>query len=154
MDSTFSDFRLSELSPCIDAGTHDQELAYNNNQDTLFIPVLNYSGSNPDMGAYEFGDPTRILAGNYIPKSYQLHQNYPNPFNPQTTIGFTLSKRQYVRIDVFNVLGQPVDVLVNEFMDGGYHEVTFNGSGLASGIYYYRLSGGKFSIVKKMMLVR
>jgi parallel beta-helix repeat protein len=153
-DSGFYDFRLTGESPCIDAGIDDKILIYNNQQDTLYIPELNFVGMNPDMGAFESGDPTRIVASRITARSYQLHQNYPNPFNPITTIGFTIPKRQHILLEVFNVLGQPVTTLVNEYMEAGYHEVLFSGDELASGVYYYRISAGKFINVKKMLLVR
>jgi hypothetical protein len=153
-DSGFYDFRLTEASPCIDAAIDDEILIYNNQQDTLYIPELNFVGMNPDMGAFEYGDPTRIASSRITARSYQLHQNYPNPFNPVTTISFTIPSRQHIRLEVYNVLGQPVTTLVDEYREAGYHEVLFSGEELATGVYYYRISAGKYINVKKMLLVR
>jgi parallel beta-helix repeat protein len=154
IDADFNDFRLTENSPCIDAGIQDKILIYNNGQDSLNIPILNFIGEHPDMGMFEYGDPTSISASKFITMNYQLHQNYPNPFNPQTTIGFTIPERQFVRLEIFNVLGQPVEVLINGSRDSGNHEVVFDGTRLASGIYYYRITAGQYNSIKKMLLVR
>jgi len=153
-DSGSYDFRLTGESPCIDAGIDDKILIYNNQQDTMYIPQLSFIGINPDMGSYEYGDPTRIVTSGETARSYQLHQNYPNPFNPVTTIGFNIPKRQHILLEVYNVLGQPVTTLINEDKEAGYHEVLFSGDELATGVYYYRISAGKYINVKKMLLVR
>jgi hypothetical protein len=145
---------LTGESPCIDAGSDDNILIYNSQQDTMYIPQLRFLGLNPDMGAFEYGDPTRIATSGNTARSYQLHQNYPNPFNPITTIGFTIPNRQYIQLEVFNVLGQPVTTLINEYREAGYHEVLFDGDELATGVYYYRISAGKYVNVKKMLLVK
>ena len=154
IDTDFNDFRLTENSPCIDAGIQDKNLIYNNGQDSLNIPILSFIGEHPDMGVFEYGDPTSISTLKFNTMNYQLQQNYPNPFNPQTTIGFTIPERQFVRLEIFNVLGQPVEVLINGSRDSGYHEVIFDGTHLASGIYYFRITAGQYNAVKKMLLVR
>ena len=88
------------------------------------------------------------------PKSYSLDQNYPNPFNPTTIIRYDLPKRSFVTLEVFNVLGQRVATLINSAQDPGIHEVAFNGTNLASGVYFYKLSSGNFTKVNKMVLVK
>jgi len=75
-----------------------------------------------------------------IPNSYMLFQNYPNPFNPSTTIRYGLPRKSVVKLSVFNTLGQQVAVLVSGELDAGFHEVQFDGSALASGVYLYRLN--------------
>ncbi len=74
-----------------------------------------------------------------LPTEYALSQNYPNPFNPSTTIKFGLPKSSEVRLSVYDVLGRQVSMLVNGKRDAGYHEVKFDGSGLSSGVYFYRM---------------
>ena len=89
-----------------------------------------------------------------IPLGAQLLQNYPNPFNPSTTIRYRLPSRSHVTITVFNTLGQQVATLIQGEMDAGYHEVQFDSSRLASGIYIYRLTAGNYSVSRKMALTR
>ena len=88
------------------------------------------------------------------PGSYGLSQNYPNPFNPSTTIRFALPQRSHATLVVFNMLGEKVAELVNGEIDGGYHEVRFDGTGLASGVYFYRLEAGNDILTKKFTLIR
>ena len=99
---------------------------------------------------YEPGD----VAGNEIPKKFELMQNYPNPFNPTTVIKYALPKDAHVSLKVYNVLGQEVATLVDKNVDAGYHEVNFDASQLSSGIYIYRIEAGKYVAVKKMMLLK
>ena len=96
-----------------------------------------------------------IVAGNQqVPKEYALHQNYPNPFNPVTTIQYDLPKNSFVRITVFDVTGKEVEILVNEFMTAGYHEISFSAQNLASGAYFYKMEAGTFVTQKKMVIVK
>jgi hypothetical protein len=85
---------------------------------------------------------------------YQLYQNYPNPFNPVTNINFYLPERSYVKLTVFNLLGLQVAQLVNESIEAGTHTVTFDGSDLAGGIYFYKLETGKFIQTRKLTLLK
>jgi hypothetical protein len=85
---------------------------------------------------------------------FRLAQNYPNPFNPSTTISFTLSKTSSVNLTVYDMLGREVSVLVNEKKDAGVYETKFNGAGLASGVYYYRLNAGGYVETRKMLLLQ
>jgi len=89
-----------------------------------------------------------------IPQSLSLYQNYPNPFNPTTTIKFALPVDSRVKINVYNSLGQLVEILVDKEMESGYHEVNFNASRLASGVYLYQLQAGDFVSMKKMILLK
>lgn len=86
--------------------------------------------------------------------SYALHQNFPNPFNPETRIAFDLAEQGNVKLDVFNLNGQKVASLVDANMAAGGHVVTFNGAGLASGVYLYKLEVNGFSDAKKLVLLK
>jgi hypothetical protein len=88
------------------------------------------------------------------PIDFVLYQNYPNPFNPTTTIKFALPIESKVKINVYNSLGQLVETLVDKEMESGYHEVNFNASRLASGVYLYQLQAQDYVSVKKMLLIK
>ena len=89
-----------------------------------------------------------------IPVLFSLGQNYPNPFNPSTVIGYQLPVSSEVSIEVYNLLGRRVATLVNERKPAGHHNVTFDASGLSSGLYVYRIQAGEFVQTRKMMLVK
>jgi len=91
---------------------------------------------------------------NSIPERFTIGQNYPNPFNPCTVIEFSLPKQSNVKLEVFNILGEKVADLVNTELQAGVHKVDFNGEGLASGLYIYRLTAGDVNLVRKMMLLK
>ena len=89
-----------------------------------------------------------------IPTGFALDQNYPNPFNPSTMISFSLPHSAYASLKVFDMLGREVATLVNGFTAAGSHEVQFNATNLASGVYLYKLTSGDFTQTMKMMLVK
>jgi len=99
-----------------------------------------------------------------LPEDYNLFQNYPNPFNPTTTIRYSITKPDLVRIKIYDILGREVKTLVNEFKQAGTYEIQFSAkggsasggdaTGLASGIYLYRIESGEFIQVKKMILLK
>ena len=89
-----------------------------------------------------------------LPHEFLLQQNYPNPFNPSTTIRYGLPSRSHVTLAVFNTLGQQVATLVQGEQEAGYHDVHFDASGLASGVYLYRLQAGDFVQSLKLTLLR
>jgi hypothetical protein len=88
------------------------------------------------------------------PDQFALMQNYPNPFNPMTTIKYTVGGNRGVSLIVYDVLGRELAVLVNERKSSGNYEVTFDGSGLASGVYICRLTAGTFTQTRRMILLR
>lgn len=89
-----------------------------------------------------------------LPNNFQLSQNYPNPFNPSTTIQYDIPKYSHVKIIVIDVLGQQVEILVDEEKPVGTYKVNFNGSALPSGVYFYVLTSENFRETKKMILLR
>ncbi|MBS4028052.1 MAG: T9SS type A sorting domain-containing protein [Ignavibacteriales bacterium] len=98
-----------------------------------------------------------LISRNQQPESFTMLQNYPNPFNPTTTITFSLEKPAVVSLTIYNVLGQTVSSLLqNEHYEEGTYEIGFEGDKLVSGVYFYRLEvdGGKFSAVRKLILLK
>jgi hypothetical protein len=89
-----------------------------------------------------------------MPERFELMQNYPNPFNPVTNFRFSIVNSQLTILKVYNILGQEVTTLVNEVKQPGSYEVTWDASGFASGVYFYRLHAGTFVQTKKLMLLR
>jgi len=98
-----------------------------------------------------FESPVQVSAA---PQSFGLLENHPNPFNPATTINFQLPASGAMTLDVFSAAGQKVAQLVNGWREAGSHEVTFDASGLPSGIYLYRLQTGNLQAIGKMMLLK
>jgi hypothetical protein len=154
-----------------------------NNTANSYLPSVALSGSavhvvwhdNRD-GNYEIyykqdptGNPTSVInVDDIVPREYRLFQNYPNPFNPSTRIrfsvrglgfeesgsGFTVQGSRLVTLKVYDLLGREVATLVNENLQPGSYEVTFDASGLPSGVYFYRLRAGEFTQTKRMVLMR
>jgi glucose/arabinose dehydrogenase len=117
--------------------------------------------------SHSFGGPTKVyrFAGNpatYVAlpveslpdRDFRLFQNYPNPFNPTTTITYVLAERQFVSLRVHDILGREIKVLVNSVQDEGQHVAKFNAAGVASGMYFYRLTVGTGSESRAMVLLR
>jgi hypothetical protein len=95
-----------------------------------------------------------VPGGEHQVSGYELRQNYPNPFNPSTVIRFTLLRAQYATLRVYDMLGREVATLVDGMLAAGRHEASWDGGGLASGIYVYRLAAGEFVESRKMMLLK
>jgi len=89
-----------------------------------------------------------------IPAVYSVSQNYPNPFNPSTRIGYGLPERTYVRLEVFNVLGEKVSVLKSGLEEAGFHTVVFKADELPSGMYFYRFQAGDFVKTMKLIIMK
>lgn len=125
-------------------------LAFQDNRNDaggMYAQNINFNGT--------FGGPTGIInLGGITPEKYSLSQNYPNPFNPATKIKFEVAKNSLVSIKVFDLLGREVRTLVNGNLNAGSYEVTFNASELSSGVYFYKMTSGDFTGIKKLMLLK
>ncbi|HSD62776.1 MAG TPA: T9SS type A sorting domain-containing protein [Ignavibacteriaceae bacterium] len=141
------------------------------------IGYVTGSGTTTESRSYSFND-NNVKSGNYIyrlkqidlngssnysnevevsivaPTEFSLEQNYPNPFNPATLIKYSIPADQQVKLNVYNLLGQKVMTLVNDFRKAGQYEINFNASRLASGVYFYKLEAGNQSSIKKMILMK
>ena len=107
-----------------------------------------WSTANPPVAGV--ADPAH-----QTPASYTLNQNYPNPFNPTTTITYSVPSTEQVTLEVYNVMGELVATLVNHQLQvAGSYAVTFDGTDLANGVYFYRLTTGSQVMTNKMMLVK
>lgn len=145
-----------------------------------FGPVMNFARRNPmavkfNNSIYVFGGEgmsrrdvaqverldlmTNVKDDEPVPINYVLHQNYPNPFNPATTISFKIVQNSHVLIEIFNLLGEKVKTLCNEEFTAGAHELDWTGkndfnNALSGGVYIYKLTAGKFTNSKKMVLLK
>ena len=130
----------------------------------LYLSWGNIGKTNGDINAsaeiwnflktYELSQPTMGVSLSRCRIEFSLFQNYPNPFNPSTTIRYELPKSSVVRLNVYDMLGREVSVLVNERRDAGVHEVKFDGSGLSSGVYFCRMRAGDFLSTKRMLVLK
>ncbi|MCL4280087.1 MAG: right-handed parallel beta-helix repeat-containing protein, partial [Ignavibacteriaceae bacterium] len=149
VDYSNANYHLLQNSQAVDAGT-------NLVLPTVFEDLDNVSrpqGSGFDIGSYEYTSTTEVANEN-IPNEFQLFQNFPNPFNPSTTIKFQLENSGFVSLTVYNVLGNEVATIINEFKSSGKYEVRFDASELSSGIYFVRLQQDSFIQTIKMTLLK
>lgn len=120
------------------------------------ISTINYDVHTKFIGANgNLGGVTTIEENNYIkPNDFYLSQNYPNPFNPTTRISWQTPVNSHQTLKVYDVLGNEVATLVDEFREAGRYEILFDAAGLSSGTYFYRLRAGEFTDVKKILLLK
>ncbi len=111
-------------------------------------------------GSSEYSKELEVVINN-VPKKFKLAQNYPNPFNPATIIEYSIpevktlqGKYQQVQLKVYNILGKEVATLVNARQQAGNYKVSFDGKSLSSGVYYYKISAGSFTKIKRMILIK
>jgi len=103
-------------------------------------------------GVFDFSNEIEVEVN--APAEYALEQNYPNPFNPSTTINYSIAEAGIVKIAVYNLLGQEVALIVNEFKEAGLHSVNFDASSLTSGAYFYTIETPQFKQTRKMLLAK
>jgi len=128
---------------------------------------VNWDSIPSNLDQWNFGEnfvihiidnPVNVNTENYIPEDFVLYQNYPNPFNPSTNIRFSISDFGFVSLKVYDILGNEIVVLVNEYLSAGEFEVKFFPESSihqpASGIYLYKLEAGNFVETKKMLLLK
>jgi hypothetical protein len=119
--------------------------------------TANWTNFDPQNANYEVLGVTGVeeeAVVSEVPAGFKLDQNYPNPFNPTTRIRYAVANRERVTLKIFNVLGEEVATLVNADLQPGSYETTFDASGLASGMYVYRLQTQTTAITQKMMLLK
>jgi hypothetical protein len=136
------------------------------NGTTSSANIYTFTDRNVNSGNYNYRLKQVDFNGNFeyfnlnneviigVPSKFELSQNYPNPFNPSTRINYQLPNDGNVKISVFDNSGKEVMTLTNGFKAAGYYSVDMNASALSSGVYFYHLTAGDFSAVKKMLLVK
>lgn len=145
------------------------KIGFVNGSGTVNTPVTyNYSDKNLNTGRYSYKLKQIDYNGNYeyfimsgiaeigVPEKFTVEQNYPNPFNPSTTIGFSIPQNAFVSLKVYNVSGKEIATLVNSQKTAGNYSVNFNADtyNLSSGIYFYKISAGNYTEVKKLTLIK
>jgi hypothetical protein len=110
--------------------------------------ILKTNDGGGPMVSVKYGQSTQT------PREFSLCQNYPNPFNPATTISFSIPSRLFVSLKVLDALGREVTVLFSEELSAGTYSQQWSTTGLASGVYFYRLQAGSFTEVMKLILLR
>jgi hypothetical protein len=123
----------------------------------IIVLVVLISGSNAkaDNNKHFYNEMDGIGSGQLgYGDDFKLYQNFPNPFNPSTKINYKLNANGFVSLVVYNLIGQEVKVLVNDFQEAGTYNVTFDGSELTTGIYIYKLQMNGYTSVRRMTLVK
>ncbi len=137
-------------------GTNDNEAGVGSDHFLTLFPEFWYGDAVDVFGVMGDKDVVNSVdqVGSEIPTVYELGQNYPNPFNPSTVINFSIPESGLVTLKVFNILGQEVVELVNAVKSAGSYEVSFDATGLTSGMYVYRIQAGSYTATKKMLLLK
>ena len=136
-------FFHSVVSPAYD-GIYCDNVSIENDNQYWFVAHDSFKGTLTSAVSVDDGGP----------QAFSVSQNSPNPFNPSTTIHYTLAEAGDVSIEIFNVAGQRVDTIANEFMSVGSHSVTWDASGFSAGVYFYTVKTGDFSKTMKMTLLK
>ena len=89
-----------------------------------------------------------------MPTEFSLFQNYPNPFNPSTAINYSIPVDSRVKLLIYSITGELVKSLVDEYQTAGFYTAVFDASGLASGIYFYKIAANNFTQIKKMAVLK
>ncbi len=134
-------------------GTTTEPKSYTYSDNSLKSGDYTYRLKQVDFsGGYKYSKEVEVSVN--VPTEFSLDQNFPNPFNPTTMIKYSIPADQNVKLNVYNLLGQKVTTLVEGFQKAGQHEINFNASGFASGVYIYKLEAGTQSSIKKMILMK
>ena len=158
--NTYRGFGISDINeqyviPNMAPGTYDlfaNRIGYNSGSRTITLGSVNYDTANFWL---DTAGPIAVRKiGTAVPDKFTLNQNYPNPFNPVTVISYQLPSAGSVKLEVYDILGRRVAVLVDEKQAAGNYEVKWDATDISSGVYFYRMQTGSFSITKKMALIK
>ena len=164
-DEDLGDLRLQISSPALDFGdnTFLPQDNYDLDEDDITgetLPLdlngaVRVQGGRVDLGAYEgYASAVATEEATEQPRTHSLAANYPNPFNPATTLQYTLAEPAHVTLRVFDLLGREVALLADGMQAAGTHTLAFDATGLAGGVYLYRLEAGAFQQTRTMTLVK
>ena len=135
------------------SGTTTESKSYTFTDNNISSGTYNYRLKQIDFdGSYKYSEVISVDVN--ISLEYTLSQNYPNPFNPATEIKYSLPESGFVTLKVYDMLGREASVLVNEDKTAGNYSVTFDGSSLSSGVYFYQLKAGQYTDTKKFVLLK
>ncbi|MEB2295856.1 MAG: T9SS type A sorting domain-containing protein, partial [Ignavibacteria bacterium] len=136
--------------------SNEEDLIFGTSKPEFLMMDVVENGNGGYDGTYIIGinSPTGVTETDLNPQGFKLEQNYPNPFNPTTKIKYTIPEEVKVKLGVYSVEGEELEILVNAFQSAGSYQVTFDGSKLSSGIYFYRLTAGSFSKTREMLLIK
>lgn len=161
MHETYEFHKAGSTLPSPNLYTTNINKDYLNNGYTLFIQhEFLDNGIIPEWHTSKWGQYINgLIVGvedetSQKPEEYSLAQNYPNPFNPVTKISYSIKEAGNVTVKIYDILGNTVEKLVDEYKPAGSYEVNFNGSSLSSGVYFYEINAGAFRSIKKMVLMK
>ncbi len=151
-------FNISNLAPGTYTVTVDR-FGYQSTSSISVSPTYDSQGNSvPASAAFTIANdsPNGVVVNKTtaLPTEYKLEQNFPNPFNPTTTIRFNLPQTVKASLTIYNILGQKVATLVDGVIEAGAHNISWNASNVASGIYFYQVKTDNFTATKKMMLIK
>lgn len=158
--NTYKGFGISDINeqyviPNMAPGTYDlfaNRIGYNSGNRTITLGNINYDTANFWL---DTAGPIAVRKiGTEVPDKFTLNQNYPNPFNPVTIISYQLPAGDFVKLEVYDILGRRIAELVNEKQVAGNYEVKWDAGNISSGVYFYRLQTGSFIETKKMALIK
>jgi hypothetical protein len=125
------------------------------NEGNVFVTGTSAGIETDDYATIKYSQSTGIEPTyNQVTQRFTLSPNYPNPFNPVTHIEFQIPKTELVSLKIYSVLGQEIATLIDQPLAAGQHQVRWDAGNIPSGIYFYRLTNGKYDVVKKMLLIK
>ncbi len=143
-------------------GGYSWTTSYRSKNDTSAVFSLYFRDANDGWFTGDYGLIEHTASagtginggGSGVPRVFDLDQNFPNPFNPSTVIGYRLPVTSHVTLRVYDAIGRVIETLVSERQDAGHHFVRFDGSGLPSGVYFYRIQAGDYTATKKLLFLK